>query len=114
MHRVTRHPVTIAVFRALHPSVGFWIADKLSGHLADSTKDKAVLDRAARAQSEYAKSLFERRGELGLIVLAHTHRPALEQLPGGRAYLNPGAWLDGGRYAIVTNDRVELRQFKAD
>ncbi|HEX9704281.1 MAG TPA: UDP-2,3-diacylglucosamine diphosphatase [Gemmatimonadales bacterium] len=113
MHHVTRHPVTIAVFRALHPSVGFWIADKLSGHLADSTKDKAVLDRAARAQSDYAKALFERRPELGLIILAHTHRPTVETLPGGRTYLNPGAWLDGGRYAIVTDEGVELRQFVA-
>ncbi len=30
----------------------------------------------------------------------------------GRAYLNPGAWLDGYRYAVVTGDKVELRQFE--
>jgi UDP-2,3-diacylglucosamine hydrolase len=114
MHRVTRHPVTIAAFRALHPSVGFWIADKLSGHLADSTKDQAVLDRAAQAQSAYANALLARRPELSLVVLAHTHRPTVELLPGGRAYLNPGAWLDGGRYAIVTKDVVELRRFQLE
>jgi UDP-2,3-diacylglucosamine hydrolase len=112
MHRMTRHPATIATFRALHPTVGFWIADKLSGRLADHTKDKAVLDRAATAQREYARKLLERRADLGLVILAHTHRPALETVPGGRAYLNPGAWLDGGRYAVVTRDGVELKQFQ--
>jgi UDP-2,3-diacylglucosamine hydrolase len=111
MHRVTRHPLTIAAFRALHPSVGFWIAHKLSGHLADSTKDPAVLARAARAQAEYARALLEQRPDLALVILAHTHRPTVETLPDGRAYLNPGAWLDGGRYAIVTREEVQLRTF---
>jgi UDP-2,3-diacylglucosamine pyrophosphatase LpxH len=111
LHRVTRYPVTIAAFRALHPSLGFWIADRLSGHLADDTRDPAVLERAARAQSVFARTLLERRPELSLVIMAHTHRPTLETLPGGRAYLNPGAWMDGHRYAVVTRDAVELHQF---
>jgi len=111
MHRVTRHPFTIGVFRALHPDLGFWIADRLSGRLADNTRDAAVLDRAAAAQAQYARALLERRPELNLVILAHTHRPALEQLPNGRAYLNPGAWVEGYRYALVTPTTVELRCF---
>ncbi|MGH7701263.1 MAG: UDP-2,3-diacylglucosamine diphosphatase [Gemmatimonadales bacterium] len=111
LHRVTRHPLTIAVFRALHPTLGFWIADRLSGKLADSTKDQAVLDRAAAAQAEYARGLLERRPELELVILAHTHRPRVDRLSDGRVYLNPGAWLDGGRYAVVTPDGVDLKTF---
>jgi len=104
MHRVTRHPVTVRLFRALHPDLGFWIAHRLSGTLADSTRDPAVLDRAARAQAQYAE-------DLGLVILAHTHRPALVELGNGRAYLNPGAFLDGYRYAVVTANNVELKAF---
>jgi UDP-2,3-diacylglucosamine hydrolase len=111
LHWLLRQPVTIALFRMLHPSIGFWIADKLSGTLADSTKDKAVLDRAEAAQAAYAKTLLERRPELSLVVMAHTHRPRLELLPDGRAYLNPGAFLDGGRYAVVTPEGVTLQVF---
>jgi UDP-2,3-diacylglucosamine hydrolase len=112
-HWLLRQPLTIAVFRALHPSIGFWIADKLSGTLADSTKDAAVLDRAEAAQAAYALALLERRPELSLVVMAHTHRARLERRPDGRAYLNPGAFLEGGRYAIVTKTTVELRTFGA-
>ena len=112
MHRVTRHPLTIRLFRSLHPDLGFWIADKLSGRLADNTRDRAVLDRAARAQVQYAKDFLARRPDLELVILGHTHRPALEQFPDGRAYLNPGAWLDGYRYAVVTRDRIEMRSFE--
>jgi UDP-2,3-diacylglucosamine hydrolase len=112
MHRVTRHPATIRLFRALHPDLGFWIAHQLSRKLADNTRDKAVLDRAERAQAGYAAQLLARRPDLELAILAHTHRPALAQLPNGRAYLNPGAFLDGGRYAVVTKGGVELKTFE--
>ena len=113
MHRVTRHAATIRLFRALHPDVGFWIAHQLSRRLADNTRDRAVLDRAERAQARYAEELLARRPDLQLAILAHTHRPALAQLPNRRAYLNPGAFLDGGRYAVVTRDRVQLERFGA-
>ena len=111
MHQVTRHRFTIRVFRALHPEVGFWIAHQLSRKLADNTRDRAVLDRAERAQGQYAEQLLARRPDLELVILAHTHRPALARLPNGRAYVNPGAFLDGGRYAVVTKDDVELKTF---
>jgi UDP-2,3-diacylglucosamine hydrolase len=111
MHRITRHPATIRAFRMLHPDLGFWVAHTLSRRLADQTRDRAVLDRAERAQAQYAEELLGRRPDLNLAILAHTHRPALIQLPNGRAYLNPGAFLDGGRYALVTPDRVELKTF---
>jgi UDP-2,3-diacylglucosamine hydrolase len=111
MHRITRHAITIALFRALHPTIGFWIADKLSGTLADSTRDRAVLDRAAAAQRKWAAELLGRRPDLALVIMAHTHRPVADTLPDGRVYLNPGAFLDGGRYAVVTQDAVELKQF---
>jgi UDP-2,3-diacylglucosamine hydrolase len=111
MHRVTRHPATVRVFRTLHPDLGFWIAHQLSKKLADNTRDKAVLDRAERAQAQFAHDLLARRSDLGLVILAHTHRPALAQLPNGRAYLNPGAFLDGGRYAVVTRDDIQLKTF---
>jgi len=111
MHRVTRHAATIRLFRALHPDVGFWIAHQLSRRLADNTRDRAVLDRAERAQARYAEELLARRPDLQLAILAHTHRPALAELPNGRAYVNPGAFLDGGRYAVVSASGVELKTF---
>lgn len=112
LHWLLRQPVTIALFRLLHPAIGFWIADRLSGTLADTTKDAAVLDRAAAAQAAYARGVLARRPELSLVVMAHTHRARLEQIDGGRAYVNPGAFLDGGRYAVITHDNVELRNYE--
>ena len=112
LHRVTRHPATIGLFRALHPDFGFWIASKLSGHLADGNGNGTVRDLAAKAQAAYACSLLKQRPDLNLVILSHTHRPALECLPGNRVYVNPGAWLDGFRYALITRGDVELKTFE--
>jgi UDP-2,3-diacylglucosamine hydrolase len=111
MHRFTRHPATVAVFRVLHPTIGFWIADLFSRHLADNTKDQAVLDRAAAAQRRWAADFLGKRPDVALVIMAHTHRPVVDCLPDGRIYLNPGAFLDGGRYAVITDRGVELKQF---
>lgn len=111
MHRFTRNPITIAVFRLLHPTIGFWIADLFSRHLADNTKDRAVLDRASTAQRRWAADFLARHPDVQLVIMAHTHRPVVDRLPDGRAYLNPGAFLDGGRYAEITPAGVELKQF---
>lgn len=113
MHRFTRNPVTIAIFRILHPTIGFWIADLFSRHLADNTKDRAVLDRAAAAQQRWAADFLERRPDVELVVMAHTHRPVVDRRSDGRTYVNPGAFLDDGRYAVVTESGVELKQFTA-
>lgn len=110
-HRILQHRITAQVFGALHPTIGFWIAGKLSGGMADHTREPSTQEWAARGQAAYAARLLEQRPELGLVILAHTHRPALETRPDGRAYLNPGAFLDGGRYAVVTREKVELKQF---
>src|SRR5256885_13315103 len=50
-----------------------------SRRLADNTRDRAVLDRAERAQAQYAEQLLARRPDLNLAILAHTHRPALDR-----------------------------------
>lgn len=111
MHRFTRHPATVAVFRVLHPTIGFWIADLFSRHLADNTKDRAVLDRASAAQRRWAANFLDTHRDVALVIMAHTHRPVVDRLPDGRMYLNPGAFLDGGRYAVITANGVELKQF---
>jgi UDP-2,3-diacylglucosamine hydrolase len=111
IHPITRSRVTRAVFRLLHPDFAFWLASKLSGRLADSTRNAAVLDRAARAQAEFAGTVLKRERDVQLVVMGHTHRPALVEVEPGRFYLNAGAWLDGFRYAVVNGDRITLERF---
>jgi UDP-2,3-diacylglucosamine hydrolase len=111
MHRVTRWPLTAAAFRWVHPDVGMRLVQRMSGRLAQQTRDGAVLERAAAAQAAWARAFLERERSVDLLVLGHTHRAALEPVAERRWYLNPGAWCEGQRYARVTDAGPELRVF---
>jgi UDP-2,3-diacylglucosamine hydrolase len=111
MHRLTSNRFIVGTFRALHPSVGFWLADRMSHNLGNSTREQAVLDRAALRQREWAEQRLREKPEVGLVVMGHTHRPAITEPEPGRQYLNSGAWLDGFCYAVATERGAELKRF---
>lgn len=111
LHRIINHPATSAVYRMLHPDVGLRLVERLSPHLGDHTFDEAKLAEAGRRQQAWAEGLLAREPELGLVVMGHTHRAASTRDARGREYLNPGAWFDGYRYALVQDAAIELRQF---
>jgi UDP-2,3-diacylglucosamine hydrolase len=108
MHRVTRWPVTAWAFRWIHPDLGIRLVDAMSGRLADRTRDSRALDEASAAQARFAEKLLSDHAELDPVILGHTHRAALVRVGGERWYLNPGAWMAGGCYALVTGDGPRL------
>jgi len=110
LHRITSHDGTVALFRALHPDLGFWLVDHLSGALGDTTRDPAVLDRAAAQQREWALARLTQEPGLGLVAMGHTHRPAVAEAGSG-LYVNPGPWCEGRRYAVVTEGSATLMTF---
>ncbi len=102
MHRVTRSPITIALFRAIHPDFGFKLTDKLATLLSETNKTAEAMDASAAKQERFARSVLDRRPELSLVVLAHTHRQRLVEHAPGRFYLNAGQWMTERHYAVVS------------
>ena len=113
VHTVFRHPVTSGVYRLLHPDLGFWLVERFSRRLSDSTRDRAVLDAAAARQRAWAEERLQSEPEVTLLVMGHTHRQAAAEVSPGRWYLNSGAWMDGLCYATATSKAVELKRFRA-
>jgi UDP-2,3-diacylglucosamine hydrolase len=111
LHRLINHPLTAAMYRLLHPELGLRLVDALSPHLGDHTPDPAKLAAAAERQASWAADLLRREPELNLVIMGHTHHAATAAMSPAQQYLNPGAWLDGYRYAVVTEQAIELRRF---
>jgi UDP-2,3-diacylglucosamine hydrolase len=113
IHRVIQHRATAAIYRLLHPELGFRLVDFLSPALGDHTQDEATLNHAAEQQRTWAERLLQDQPSLGLVIMGHTHRPIVADMDDNRQYLNPGAWFDGFRYAVATEADAELCQFTA-
>lgn len=113
IHRVTRHPLTIGIFRALHPDIGFWLANRLSGGLAEGNRTAEAMDRAAAAQERWARALLDERPELDVVLMAHTHRPRLVEHRPGRFYLNAGQWMVDRSYAVMDEAGIRLMNWPA-
>lgn len=110
VHRATRIRPAIAAFRWIHPDLGWRIARLLSGRLADRPRSAPELSATALAQERYARAWLAAHDDTDVLVLAHTHLPALHTW-NGRSYVNPGAWMHGGEYAVLTPAGPELRRF---
>lgn len=112
MHMVTRRPATRWLFRLLHPDLGIGLVRHLSPKLAGKRADLAVRDRVARAQEDWARRFLAERPDVDILVLAHTHRPALTEVGGGRWYVNPGAWCEDRSYAVVTAEGPSIERWE--
>jgi len=110
-HAVCSHPLTARMFRLMHPDIGFEIVRRVRRFICAPRGDPQLLARAAAAQSEFARSFLSDRKDVDLLVMGHTHKPALEAVGTNRWYLNPGAWMDGYCYAMVTSDGPALKRF---
>jgi UDP-2,3-diacylglucosamine hydrolase len=111
LHRLVSSSLASAVYRWLHPELGFPLVYRLSAKLGDHATHGPIVERSVERQRAWAHRTLAEDPSLGLVILGHTHRALLEEPLPGRQVLNPGAWFDGFRYAIATKDGAELRQF---
>ena len=111
LFRLLKHPAVVAGFGALHPTIGHGLAKLMGQGLGNADIDPKVFEAAAARQRLWAERTLAEDPTLGLVVMGHTHLPALVA-HGTQQYLNPGAWFDGLRYAIATEDGAELRAWE--
>jgi len=113
LQQILRHDATIALYRAIHPDLGLWLVDRLSGWLGDRDRTPAEIAASAARQEAWARARLMAEPSLHLLAMGHTHQPTVVEVEPGRLYVNPGAWFDGYRYAIVSEGTATLAQFSS-
>ncbi len=110
-HRLVGHPLTAHTFGLLHPDVGIWLVDRLSPWLGELHSTAAQQVASAARQLDYARKRLATDPDPSMLVMGHTHVPALAELAPGRHYLNPGPWIGEQCYAVVTPEDAGLHRF---
>lgn len=109
LRTVLRSPLAIRAFRWLHPD---WSSRVASGS-SDASRVHRARDGGAGLRG-VALEMLDANARLELVLLGHSHVPALERAPGGGVYANPGAWLDTRTYIVITPERIELRRWRVE
>ena len=111
-HRLVSHPWTARAFGLLHPDLGLALIDRIRPVLSsESTRSEAEKRRRAEAQRQWAAERMKQDRAPELIVMGHTHVAATAELEPGRWYVNPGAWFEGGSFAIAGDGAPVLHRF---
>lgn len=103
---VMRNRLAIGAFRLLHPD---WASSLATGSSSASRTHRARDE--GRGLREIAIASLQSAKDLDLLVYGHSHVAALERMPSGAVFGNAGSWLDAPTYLLLTESRVELREW---
>jgi UDP-2,3-diacylglucosamine hydrolase len=107
LKKILRHPLSIFLYRLLHPDLAFGLAgfcSKLSrDHHAFPDRDE---DYIAHAESRFSEGY-------DCVVMAHTHQPMVME-KNGHLYVNIGDWMRYFTYSKLENGRLTLERWPAD
>jgi UDP-2,3-diacylglucosamine hydrolase len=106
---VMRNSLAIRAFRALHPD---W-ASRLAQGSSDASRNYRARD-AGRGLRQIAEEALAREPTLDLLVYGHSHVPALERSASGGVFANAGSWLDQPTYLLITEQRIELLEWRGE
>lgn len=102
MKSVLRGSLTRWGFRWLHPDVGAWIARRVSKTGIRPGRPEREQKARVSFLEEWAVGRLAEDSTLALVVLGHTHSPALKAVEPGRFYMNLGDWISRKTYGVLT------------
>ena len=104
LRRVLRSPLSIRLFRWLHPDWGSALADR-SSH---ASRTYVARDGGAGLRESATRRLG--LSDLDLLIYGHSHVAELRRI-GDAVYANAGSWLDQPTFLRITPEKIELRRW---
>jgi UDP-2,3-diacylglucosamine hydrolase len=107
LRSVLRSPISIALFRWLHPDTGAAIAARSS----NTSRNYQPRDGGTGLR-RVAQERLDGKDAPELVLFAHSHVATLERLGAG-VYGNAGAWMDTPSFLRVSAEKIDLCQWTA-
>ncbi len=104
---ILRAPLARALFSALHPTLGTWLATRFSN------TSRRILRRQVDTIPEYLSSwvLEQKLKGVDLVVTGHTHCPSLRDL-GGLKHCSLGDWISHFTYLTIRGGEISLNEYE--
>jgi UDP-2,3-diacylglucosamine hydrolase len=106
LKRALRHPLSIGLYRWLHPDLGFPLANRVS--LASRhSRDERRLD-GVRLWNEIARPRFA--AGFDTVIVGHLHH-AFERRQGRNVFFVLGDWIDQFTYVVLEDGELTMRRW---
>jgi UDP-2,3-diacylglucosamine hydrolase len=105
LRKVLRNPLSIRLFRWLHPDLGSALATRTS----HTSRVHQARDGGAGLRAN-AAAYLSGRTDLDLLIYGHSHVAELSRVSHA-VYANAGSWLDQPTFLRLTPQRIELRRW---
>ena len=100
---IMRSPTAIWLFRRLHPD---W-ATRLATGSSSASRTYAARDGGLGLRT-IGHERLEKEPDLDVVVFAHSHVAALEEVGKRQVFANAGSWLDAPTYLEITENKIEM------
>lgn len=110
LKKILRHPLSIRLFRLLHPDWGFQLAKKVSStsrkyNTFDIDRNRDLLRRVYK---EYVKGVFQEGYDY--VIMGHLHHPHIHTTQ-GQTFVNLGDWLHFYSFGYFDGEQLTLNYF---
>jgi len=106
LRTVLRHPLSIALFRRLHPD----FATRVATGSSEASRTHRALDGGSGLRAVAFRQLND-EPSLDAVIYGHSHVPSLDRAPGGGVYANAGSWLDQPTFLRIDAERAVLARW---
>jgi UDP-2,3-diacylglucosamine hydrolase len=93
------------LYRFIHPDIGVFLAQGIA-HLSRKQRTNPHLINV------FEKYAQEKLREVDIVILAHSHVPAIRKFPNDKYYLNTGDWIKHFSYGVIDDGQVSLCYYK--
>jgi UDP-2,3-diacylglucosamine hydrolase len=106
LKKILRHPLSIWLYRQIHPDIGLPLAKLFSASSRAYTDQKAL-----KLVMEYEQAAREKLSEgFDAVILGHSHYPILQHF-GEKVYLNIGDWITHFTYGVLQDGKLALKRW---
>jgi|TARA_B100001094_G_scaffold294051_1_gene314364 UDP-2,3-diacylglucosamine hydrolase len=101
------------IFSKIHPNFSFFIARYWSRKSKENEKDGSppFLGEDKEWLIQYCKEQLILNDKINYFIFGHRHLPIEHQIKDECCYINLGDWIEHFTYAILDNNKLELKKF---
>lgn len=107
LRSILRNKFLLWLYSWLHPDIGIWIAERMSGGSRAYTDNRDALQKQDGLRIYAEKKIAE---GFDYVIMGHRHKAEMADIEGKGTYINLGDWLKSYTYGVFDENGFRIEQ----